>query len=75
MLTTISADAGSTIGDPARRNARHGLATEAVQWLLSQVERRRQLRALSELDEHLLWDVGLSSEDVRRACAQTFWMH
>ncbi len=47
-----------------------GAARSVLRWL----EWRRQLRALAELDDHLLRDVGLSRDDVRRACAQTFWM-
>jgi len=45
----------------------------ATRFLSGWVERRRQLRTLSELDDHLLRDVGLSREDVGRACSQSFW--
>jgi uncharacterized protein YjiS (DUF1127 family) len=34
--------------------------------------RQRQLRALVELDEHLLRDLGLSRDDVARACGKRF---
>lgn len=36
-------------------------------------ERWRQRLHLSELDEHLLADIGLRREDVRRECAKPFW--
>jgi uncharacterized protein YjiS (DUF1127 family) len=37
------------------------------------IMRRRQRQALSELDEHLLNDVGLSREQARREAAKPFW--
>lgn len=36
-------------------------------------ERRRQRRALSELNGHLLRDVGLSTADVWRETRKPFW--
>lgn len=36
-------------------------------------ERTRQRRALSRLDEHLLRDIGLSAETVRRETERPFW--
>jgi uncharacterized protein YjiS (DUF1127 family) len=50
-------------------------ARTAGSWL----ERRRQLRALAALDDHLLRDIGLSREDVKRedvkhACATLLWI-
>jgi uncharacterized protein YjiS (DUF1127 family) len=50
------------------------LLSGAVQALPWWIERRRQLRALADLDDHLLRDVGLAREDVQRACSQSFWM-
>ena len=60
---------------PARHPARFlrvipGVAKSVARWL----ETRRQLRALSELDDHLLVDIGLSREDVKRASSRPFWM-
>ena len=74
MLSTLAAGTVGTIGVTPRRH-HHPLISGAAQWLVGWAERRRQLRALSELDEHLLRDVGLCREDVRRACAQTFWIY
>jgi len=38
------------------------------------LEARRQLRALSDLDDHLLRDVGLSRADLEHACFTPFWV-
>jgi uncharacterized protein YjiS (DUF1127 family) len=53
-----------SISAPSRQGAR-----AVHRWL----ERRRQLRALSELDDHLLRDIGLSREDAERECSTAFW--
>jgi uncharacterized protein YjiS (DUF1127 family) len=42
----------------------------AARWMA----RRRQRRALAELDAHLLRDVGLTAEQARREAAKWFWM-
>jgi len=36
-------------------------------------DRHLQRRDLSEIDDHLLRDIGLTPEDVRRECAKSFW--
>ena len=36
-------------------------------------DRHLQRRDLSEIDDHLLRDLGLTPEDVRRECAKSFW--
>ncbi|PAQ05541.1 DUF1127 domain-containing protein [Mesorhizobium temperatum] len=36
-------------------------------------DRHLQRLDLAEIDEHLLRDLGLTSEDVRRECAKSFW--
>lgn len=48
-----------------------GLVRTVVAW----IERRRQLQALTELDDHLLKDLGLSREQARREAARPFWSH
>jgi uncharacterized protein YjiS (DUF1127 family) len=48
-----------------------GAARFVALWL----ETRRQLRALADLDDHLLRDVGLSRTDIERACPKSFWTH
>lgn len=36
-------------------------------------DRHLQRRDLAEIDDHLLRDLGLTPEDVRRECAKSFW--
>lgn len=36
-------------------------------------DRHLQRLDLAEIDEHLLRDLGLTREDVRRECAKSFW--
>lgn len=37
--------------------------------------RRRQRQALSELDDHILKDIGLTREQAQREAARPFWSH
>jgi uncharacterized protein YjiS (DUF1127 family) len=37
------------------------------------MERSRQWRALAELDDRLLRDIGLTRDETRRECAHPFW--
>ena len=74
MLTTITAGAAERIDAGPHAQCHRTFVLAALHWLVGWAERRRQLRDLSELDEHLLRDVGLRREDVRRVCSQTFWM-
>ncbi len=73
MLVNFVAASGA-LSARARHPARFlriasGAATSVVRWL----EWRRQLRALSDVDDHLLRDIGLSREDVERVCSRPFW--
>jgi uncharacterized protein YjiS (DUF1127 family) len=73
LANLIAASAG--LPAPARHPARFlrlvsGAAKSVLRWL----ERRRQLRALCDLDDYLLRDIGLSREDVERACSAPFWI-
>lgn len=36
-------------------------------------DRHLQRLDLAEIDDHLLRDLGLTAEDVRRECAKSFW--
>jgi uncharacterized protein YjiS (DUF1127 family) len=49
-----------------------------INWVRSRLlarwyDRHLQRRDLSEIDDHLLRDLGLTPEDVRRECAKSFW--
>jgi uncharacterized protein YjiS (DUF1127 family) len=35
--------------------------------------RRRSLTALTDLDDHMLKDIGLSRQEAVRECAKWFW--
>lgn len=41
--------------------------------LMAIYDRYLQRRALAELDDDLLNDIGLTPDDVRRECASPFW--
>jgi uncharacterized protein YjiS (DUF1127 family) len=70
----------STLQIPAVGQGRRPAAAQAATAVLAAAlnaagwwRRRRQLQALCELDDHLLRDVGLTREDVARACTTPFW--
>ncbi|TPM35584.1 DUF1127 domain-containing protein [Mesorhizobium sp. B2-3-4] len=49
-----------------------------VTWIRSRLltrwhDRYRQRCDLREIDDHLLRDIGLTRQDVRRECAKSFW--
>lgn len=49
-----------------------------VTWFRSRLlarwhDRHVQRLDLAEIDDHLLRDLGLTPEDVRRECAKSFW--
>ncbi|TPJ40768.1 DUF1127 domain-containing protein [Mesorhizobium sp. B2-5-13] len=49
-----------------------------ISWVRSRLparwyDRHLQRRDLREIDDHLLRDLGLTREDVRRECAKSFW--
>ena len=45
----------------------------AIGWFSATLERRRQRRALAELDDHLLKDIGLSRDEARRESRKPLW--
>ena len=49
------------------------LGGAAVRAVLFWMERSRQRRALAELDDRLLRDIGLTREDARQECANPYW--
>jgi uncharacterized protein YjiS (DUF1127 family) len=40
---------------------------------LARRRRRRSLGGLTELDDHLLKDIGVSRQEAMRECAKWFW--
>jgi uncharacterized protein YjiS (DUF1127 family) len=59
------------------RSLHHGglirLGGVAVHTLWFWLERSRQRRALAELDDYLLRDIGLTRDEAQRECANPFW--
>ena len=49
------------------------LGAAAVRAVLFWMERSRQRRALAELDDRLLRDIGLTREEALQECANPFW--
>jgi uncharacterized protein YjiS (DUF1127 family) len=49
-------------------------AAPVLAWLVACIERARQRRALSLLDDHLLRDIGLTRDDVADEIAKPFWL-
>ena len=81
MLRTFS-DASATMGrgreghtwNPSwhhRRLMRFGGAAVRAVWFW--IERSRQRRALAELDDRLLRDIGLTRDEARRESSSPFW--
>ena len=60
-----------TVSDRIRALAR--FAGRQVHMLRSWIEWRRQLRALSDLDDRLLKDVGVSRAEALRESREPFW--
>jgi uncharacterized protein YjiS (DUF1127 family) len=48
----------------------HGPAALVARWL----DRARSRRALADLNDHLLRDVGLTAAEARRESAKPFWL-
>jgi uncharacterized protein YjiS (DUF1127 family) len=81
MLRMLSA-ASATVGRGRDGHTRspswhHGglmrLGGAAVRAVWFWIERSRQRRALAELDDRLLRDIGLTRDEARREFASPFW--
>jgi uncharacterized protein YjiS (DUF1127 family) len=55
------------------RHPRGSLIARSVSLLLAWIERSRQRRALGELDDHLLCDIGVTRDEARREAIRPFW--
>jgi uncharacterized protein YjiS (DUF1127 family) len=68
---------GPSLGPPTGRLYRRYVVSNTVSSLFQRlpvwIARRRQRRALAELGEHLLYDIGVSKEAARRETAKPFW--
>jgi uncharacterized protein YjiS (DUF1127 family) len=72
--STAAADSGSL--EPQRRGPQLGLragANATIRDWVARRRRRRSLARLSELDDHLLDDIGLSRPEALREAAKWFW--
>ena len=49
------------------------LAVDVTRVLLTWMERAGQRRALGELEDHHLVDIGRSRAEARRECSKPFW--
>jgi uncharacterized protein YjiS (DUF1127 family) len=64
---------GSYFVRPTRTKAGRSLVTRVFDQLFTWLDRSRQRRHLSELDDRLLRDIGLSRADVEHEIALPFW--
>ena len=64
---------GSYFVRPSRTKADRGLVTRLFDQVFTWLDRARQRRHLSELDDRLLRDIGLSRVEVEQEVSRRFW--
>ena len=55
------------------RRHRRPFLRRSLARLVAWIDRAHQRRALSDLDDHLLRDIGVSREEARREAMRPFW--
>lgn len=55
-------------------SAPRGFVARLARSATDAIARRRNRRALARLDQHLLRDIGLSSDEARTEVAKPFWL-
>jgi uncharacterized protein YjiS (DUF1127 family) len=66
---------GSYFVRPARTKAGNGLVTRLLDQFGSWLDRARQRRHLSQLDDRLLRDIGVSRAEVEHEISRRFWQN
>ena len=73
MLMNLTVPSPASAAPGGHRFPFLSAAYRVARSVLRGLERRRQIRALSALNDHLLRDVGLSRDDVEAAASRSFW--
>jgi uncharacterized protein YjiS (DUF1127 family) len=71
-MTMTARTASKTAPSPGRRSVSF-VTWLRRRWLARWYDRHLQRRDLAQIDDHLLRDLGLTRDDVRRECAKSFW--
>jgi uncharacterized protein YjiS (DUF1127 family) len=58
---------------PWASSARPSVAARCIRQIAIWINRARQRRALAELDDHMLNDIGVSRSVARREAGRPFW--
>jgi uncharacterized protein YjiS (DUF1127 family) len=76
MFAADKSDAAAIATTPSPVRMRHLSRPLQSMWrrIRRMLECRRQRRALLELDEHLLADIGVSREQAKREAGKPYWM-
>ena len=62
------------VSDPAFRGVRRDVTKGSlIIWIVAAATRWRQRRALEELDERMLHDIGISRAQAQTEAAKPFW--
>lgn len=73
IMKAIDARSGGPVADLGRHVPTARPKRTWIYLMMEWLERSRQRRHLSALDDHMLSDIGLSRADVARECDKPFW--